>query len=81
MPVADDPSAQQLFHGTRADLKPGDLVVPGHLSNFGTRKRAGYVYLTSSLDTAAWGAELAVGEGSGRSTRSKRPAGSWRTPT
>ncbi len=59
-------SSQRLYHGTRADLKPGDLIEPGYRSNFGTQKKAGYVYLTSSLDTAAWGAELALGEGPGR---------------
>jgi rifampin ADP-ribosylating transferase len=65
-----EPSAahdsQELYHGTRADLNPGDLIVPGFRSNFGARKRATYVYLTKSLDAAAWGAELALGEGHGR---------------
>ena len=40
--------------------------MPGYRSNFGTRKMASYVYLTKSLDAAAWGAELALGEGPGR---------------
>jgi rifampin ADP-ribosyltransferase len=66
MAPEDDVSSQVLYHGTRADLKPGDLIAPGYRSNFGTRKTAGYVYLTSILETAAWGAELAVGEGPGR---------------
>jgi hypothetical protein len=61
-----DPSGQQLYHGTKADLKPGDLIEAGHTSNYGTRKRNTYVYLTGTLDAAAWGAELAVGEGAGR---------------
>lgn len=26
--------SQSFFHGTRADLKPGDLIVVGHQSNF-----------------------------------------------
>jgi hypothetical protein len=55
-----------LYHGTRADLKPGDLIEPGYNSNYGKRKRAGYVYLTATLDAATWGAELALGEGLGR---------------
>jgi hypothetical protein len=58
--------ALRLFHGTKADLKPGDLIAPGYSSNFGKRKRANYVYLTGTLDAATWGAELAVGEGPGR---------------
>jgi Rifampin ADP-ribosyl transferase len=53
-----------LYHGTRADLKPGDLIKPGHTPNFGNNDRTTtYVYLTRTLDAATWGAELAVGEG------------------
>jgi hypothetical protein len=56
-----------LYHGTRADLKPGDLIKPGHTPNFGNKVRTTtYVYLTRTLDAATWGAELAVGEGPGR---------------
>ena len=54
------------YHGTKADLKPGDLIGPGYSSNFGKRKQATYVYLTGTLDAATWGAELALGEGPGR---------------
>jgi hypothetical protein len=55
-----------LYHGTRADLKPGNLIEPGYNSNYGKRTKAAYVYLTRTLDAATWGAELAVGEGPGR---------------
>ena len=56
-----------LYHGTRADLKPGDLIRPGHTPNFGDRSRTTtHVYMTRTLDAATWGAELAVGEGPGR---------------
>lgn len=55
-----------LFHGTKASLKLGDLIEPGFNSNYGTRKQAIFVYLTATLDAAIWGAELALGEGSGR---------------
>ena len=58
--------SQPFFHGTRADLKPGDLIEPGHRSNYGKRKKAAWVYLTATLEAATWGAELAVGEGRGR---------------
>jgi hypothetical protein len=61
-----DLSSQRLYHGTRADLKPGDLIKPGYASNFGKRKKANHVYLTATLDAATWGAELALGEGPGR---------------
>lgn len=63
---AYDPSSQLFYHGTRADLKPGDLIEPGFHSNYGKRKKASFVYLTATLDAAIWGAELALGEGPGR---------------
>jgi hypothetical protein len=58
--------SQRFYHGTKVELKPGDLIEPGYRSNFGTRKQAAYVYLTATLDAATWGAELAVGEEPGR---------------
>lgn len=54
------------YHGTKAGMKLGDLLEPGHSSNYGERKKANYIYLTATLDAAIWGAELAVGDGSGR---------------
>jgi rifampin ADP-ribosyltransferase len=54
------------YHGTCADLKPGDLITPGYNSNYGRRKQASWVYLTGTLDAAVRGAELAAGEGRGR---------------
>ena len=56
-----------LYHGTKADLRLGDLIKPGHTPNFGDRARTTkYVYLSRTLDAATWGAELAEGEGPGR---------------
>lgn len=55
-----------LFHGTKADLAPGDLLVPGRPSNFEEGRTLHHVYVTSTLDAAAWGAELAAGDGPGR---------------
>ena len=69
MAGTDDLSSQRFYHGTKADLKPGDLIEPGYNSNYGKRKQAAYVYLTATLDAATWGAELAVGEGPGRTYR------------
>jgi len=57
------PFAQTYFHGTKADLKDGDLIETGFNSNFGQRKNAKYIFLTATLDAAIWGAELALGEG------------------
>jgi len=62
----NDMSSQKFYHGTKADLKPGDLIEPGFNSNYGNRKKASFIYLTATMDAAIWGAELAFGEGAGR---------------
>jgi rifampin ADP-ribosylating transferase len=54
------------YHGTRADLRPGDRIAAGYRSNFGAGLTAKFVYLTQTLDAAIWGAELAGGQGPGR---------------
>ncbi|WP_374757813.1 NAD(+)--rifampin ADP-ribosyltransferase [Telluribacter humicola] len=66
MESANEQSSQLFYHGTKANLKPGDLLEPGFNSNYGQRKKASFVYLTATLDAATWGAELAQGEGPGR---------------
>ena len=66
MTATDETIAGPFYHGTRADLKPGDLIEAGYNSNYGTRMQASWVYLTGTLDAAIWGAELAVGDGPGR---------------
>ena len=53
---------QTFFHGTRADLKLGDLIKVGLNSNYGQQKEARYIYLSATLDAAVWGAELALGD-------------------
>ena len=59
-------ASDKLYHGTKADVRPGDLIGPGYKSNFGSGKQAAWVYFSATLDAATWGAELAVGEGRGR---------------
>jgi hypothetical protein len=54
---------QTYFHGTKADLKPGAYIETGLDSNYGQKNKARFVYLTSTLDAAIWGAELASGKG------------------
>lgn len=54
------------YHGTKADLKAGDLIGPGYPSNYGSRRKAAYAYFSATLDAATWGAELALGEAAGR---------------
>ncbi|CAM5792143.1 NAD(+)--rifampin ADP-ribosyltransferase [Cellulomonas persica] len=60
----DDPGP--FFHGTKAELLPGDLIEPGRASNYGSRRVAAFVYVTATMDAAIWGAELAQGDGTGR---------------
>ena len=62
--VVDDPGP--FFHGTRADLRPGDLLTPGWNSNYGSGRRARHIYLTASREGAPLAAELAGGDGPGR---------------
>lgn len=57
---------RSFFHGSKANLKPGDLIRAGYNSNYGKRARAGYVYFSGTLNAAIWGAELAFGEEPGR---------------
>jgi rifampin ADP-ribosylating transferase len=55
------------YHGTRADLRPGDLIEPGYAANHGaTPRSANFVYFARTLDAATWGAELAAGDKPGR---------------
>jgi hypothetical protein len=55
--------SQSFFHGTRADLKPGDLIAVGYPSNFTDDEPLSWVYFAATLDAAIWGAELAIGKG------------------
>lgn len=64
--TTNDLTSETYYHGTKSNLKKGDLIEPGFKSNFGQRKKAKYIYLTATLDAAIWGAELALGEGTGR---------------
>ena len=66
IPTDNEQAPPTLYHGTKANLKPGDLIIPGYSSNYGTRKKASYIYLSATLEAATWGAELALGEGAGR---------------
>ena len=54
------------LHGTKADIALGELLVAGRESNFEEGRVMNYVYFTSTLDAATWGAELASGDGRGR---------------
>lgn len=53
-----DPPSGPFYHGTRADLAVGDLLSPGHGSNYQARALS-WIYFSGTLDAATWGAELA----------------------
>jgi len=65
MRAAEVPPGTTFYHGTKADLRVGDLIEPGFGSNFVDRALK-HIYFTATLDAATWGAELARGEGRGR---------------
>jgi hypothetical protein len=49
------------YHGTRADLAPGDLLAPGFGSNYQAQALS-WIYFSGALDAAIWGCELAQGD-------------------
>ena len=48
------------FHGTKAALGVGDLLVAGRESNYQPGRVIRHVYFAALVETAVWGAELAV---------------------
>lgn len=55
------------FHGTRTSFNVGDLLVPGHRSNYHEGRISNHVYFAALLEPAVWAAELATAfEGNGR---------------
>ena len=53
------------YHGTRHTFAEGDLVEPGHASNYQEGRVSNHVYFAALLEPAVWGAELAVALGGG----------------
>jgi nicotinamidase-related amidase len=54
------------YHGTKANLSIGETLTPGFKSNYGEGQSSNFVYFTSTLEAASWGAELAFGQGNSR---------------
>lgn len=61
-----DKNLEIFYHGTKADLKIGDLIEPGFNSNYGSRNKAKFVYFSATMEASIWGAELAFGENAER---------------
>ena len=59
--VVDDPGP--FFHGTRAEVRPGELLTAGWRSNYGSRRTSNHIYLTASREGAPLAAVLADGTG------------------
>jgi rifampin ADP-ribosylating transferase len=54
------PSSGPFYHGTKAQLRVGDELVPGYASNFHAGRISNNIYFSAVLETAVWGAELAT---------------------
>lgn len=54
------------FHGTKAALGVGDLLIPGFRSNYRPEVVMNHIYFTAVRDGAGLAAELAAGEGTPR---------------
>lgn len=48
------------YHGTKATLAVGDLLSPGHTSNYDADRTLHHIYFSALLEPAIWGAELSV---------------------
>ncbi|SDI99178.1 rifampin ADP-ribosylating transferase [Frankineae bacterium MT45] len=54
------------FHGTKADLKTGELLTAGFRSNYRPEIVMNHIYFTALPDGAGLAAELAAGDGAPR---------------
>ena len=54
------------FHGTKADLSPGDLLTAGFRSTYRPEIVMNHIYFTAMRDGAGLAAELAAGDGEPR---------------
>lgn len=59
MPVLDE---GPFYHGTKADLKVGDLLSAGFRSNYRPEVTMNHIYFTALRDGAGLAAELAPGD-------------------
>ena len=54
------------FHGTKADMRVGDLLTAGYRSNYRPEVVMNHIYFTALKDGAGLAAELAAGHGEPR---------------
>lgn len=77
--VVDDPGPS--FHGTRADLRPGDLLPPRSRSNYGSRRQANHIYFTATREGAPLAPRSPTARDRDGSTGSSQSAPSKTIPT
>ena len=64
MSFTDKPSDNgPFYHGTKADLRIGDLLTPGGSSNYQSELKMNHIYFTALANGAGLAAALAKGEG------------------
>lgn len=66
MPVNEAMGEGPFFHGTKADLRIGDLLTAGFPSNYRPEIVMNHIYFTALRDGAGLAAELAPGDGEPR---------------
>jgi rifampin ADP-ribosylating transferase len=64
--VSDVLDEGPFFHGTKADLRAGDLLTAGFRSNYRPDVVMNHIYFTALVDGAGLAAELAPGDGDPR---------------
>ncbi|WP_183092771.1 NAD(+)--rifampin ADP-ribosyltransferase [Nocardioides stalactiti] len=64
------------FHGTKADLREGDLLVAGFRSNYRPEIVMNHIYFTALVSGAGLAAELAAGDAEPR-VYLVEPTGPW----
>lgn len=60
------PDEGPFYHGTRADLKVGDQLIPGFMSNYQADLQMNHIYFTANANGAGLAASLAKGDGKER---------------
>ena len=64
--VSDVLDEGPFFHGTKAELRVGELLTAGYRSNYRPEIVMNHIYFTALRDGAGLAAELAAGEGAPR---------------
>lgn len=64
--MTDERDEGPFFHGTKADLRVGDLLTAGFRSNYRPEVVMNHIYFTALHDGAGLAAELAAGDGTPR---------------